>query len=230
VSELSRLTDAHLRIDAAEPLSAGLIGDLTRICETLENSTKDSRLVVELSGPAAPTSAQLWPDETGIHTVNKWEQALRRLERLPAVTVAVVQGWISGPALDVLLATDYRLSTPDSGFHTPLVGRAAWPGMGLYRLANQLGANVARQLGLLGMRMSADRALDCGLVDEVTADPAGSARMVLDSIGGVSGRELSIRRQLLAEAQSTTYENAVGSHLAACDRALRLTRTGVDAA
>jgi isomerase DpgB len=38
---------------------------------------------------------------------------------------------------------------------------------------------------------------------------------------GVAGEELAIRRQLLLDAGHTRFEDALGSHLAACDRALR---------
>lgn len=230
MSELSRLTDEHLCIDAGAPLSAELIAAVNQTCDTIENSDKDIVLIVELAGPAGAPTTDQWPHSTEIHTVNKWEQAVRRLERLPAATVAVVTGTVSGPALDVLLATDYRLSTADGVLRAPVVGRATWPGMGLYRMANQMGLNRSRQFGLLGMELSATRAMEFGLVDEIVADPAAAARAVVDSLAGVSGKELSIRRQLLAEAVSTSHENALGSHLAACDRALRVARTGVDSA
>jgi isomerase DpgB len=40
------------------------------------------------------------------------------------------------------------------------------------------------------------------------------------------GAELAIRRQLMLEAMTTTFEDALGTHLAACDRALRSVATG----
>jgi isomerase DpgB len=230
VSELSRLTDAHLRIDAAVPLSVALIDEINHTCDAIENSPKDITLLVELEGRSGVHGTDLWPAGTEIYTVNKWEQALRRLERLPAPTLSVVRGACSGPALDVMLATDYRLSTADASFRVPMAGRATWPGMGLYRMANQLGLSRARRLGLLGLEVPAERALQYGLIDDVTTDTVDIVRAVLDSLAGTSGKELAIRRQLLAEAVSTTYEDAVGSHLAACDRALRTERTGVDSA
>jgi isomerase DpgB len=46
-------------------------------------------------------------------------------------------------------------------------------------------------------------------------------------LGRIAGPELSVRRQLLNEATSSAYEDAIGAHLAACDRELR--RIGVAA-
>jgi isomerase DpgB len=62
-----------------------------------------------------------------------------------------------------------------------------------------------------------------GLVDEVSDDVAAAQVAAVERLRVISGRELAIRRQLLLEATSTSYEEALGAHLAACDRQLRCT-------
>ena len=94
--------------------------------------------------------------------------------------------------------------------------------MALYRLANQVGAGRARQLALFGTELPADRAAEWGLLDEVVPDPAARSAEVLDAFAGTRGKELAIRRRLLLDAGYTSFEDALGAHLAACDRALRL--------
>jgi len=160
-----------------------------------------------------------------VQTVNRWERALRRLERLPALTVAAVDGRCTGPALDVLLTVDHRVAGPTTTLGIASVGAGPWPGMALYRLANQVGAGRARRLALLGAEVTAAQAEDWGLVDEVVDDPLARAAEVV--MHGRNGRELAIRRRLLLEASSTSFEDALGAHLAACDRALR--RAAADA-
>jgi isomerase DpgB len=39
--------------------------------------------------------------------------------------------------------------------------------------------------------------------------------------GAVAGAELAIRRQLLLDAPTVSFDDALGVHLAACDRAIR---------
>jgi len=151
---------------------------------------------------------------------------VRRLEHLPVVTLAVVDGVCRGPALDLLLVTDYRIAATGTRLRVPVVGRNTWPGMALYRLAHQLGPARARQAALFGTDLPAPRAAEWGLVDEVVEDIGASTERALARLSGVSGRELSIRRRLLAEATSTPFDDALGAHLAACDRALRLARGG----
>jgi isomerase DpgB len=230
MQELSRLTDAYLRIDAGAELSGALVDAVNGACDRIEDSGKDVALLVWLDGDQAQPAGDPYPHHLGVHTVNRWERALRRLERAPALTLAVVHGACRGPALDVLLTTDYRIATPDSRLRASLVAGDTWPGMTLYRLASQLGTARARRLGLLGMDLPAAEALDWGLVDQLAGDTAQAAREVLTVLSGHTGTELAIRRQLLAEARTATFEDATGTHLAACDRAIRLAGTGADAA
>jgi isomerase DpgB len=142
-------------------------------------------------------------------------------------------GVTRGPAFDLLLATDFRLGTAGARLELAETGGAAWPGLSLYRLTNQLGAAAARRFVLLGSPMSASRAVAAGILDEVAGDAdeaVARVREVLQTLAGVRGKEFAIRRQLIFEAGSTSFEDALGPHLAACDRALRLVRQGLDAA
>jgi isomerase DpgB len=227
--ELSRLTDVYLRIDAGAALSDALIDAVNEACDRVEDTSKNVALLVWLDGSGDEPAAEPYPHHLGVHTVNRWERALRRLERVPALTLAVVHGACRGPALDVLLTTDYRITTPDSLLRAPVVAGGAWPGMALYRMVSQLGTARARRLGLLGLDLPAKEALGWGLVDQLAEDTAQAARTVLTTLAGHRGTELAIRRQLLSEARSTSFEDATGTHLAACDRAIRMAGAGADA-
>jgi isomerase DpgB len=96
--------------------------------------------------------------------------------------------------------------------------------MGLYRLANQAGAAAVRRAVLLGVPLTATEALGLGLIDEVAADPAAAAAAARTLLGASPASDLAIRRRLLLDATTTSYEDALGRHLAACDRQLRRER------
>ncbi len=175
-------------------------------------------LVVRVSG--APEQART--EGLTVAMVSRWERALRRLERLPAALVAVAEGDVGGPALDALLATDYRIATLSARLVVPLGGGATWPGMALYRLAHQGSHNATvRRALLFGDPIGALDALALQLLDEVTDDVAGALTAVAGRTGKLSGVELAIRRQLMIDAGTTSFEEALGVHLAACDRTLR---------
>lgn len=204
-----------LRVDGAEPFSAGLLERIGRICDRAE--TANGRVIVHATG----TPKGSWAQGLTVAQVNRWERAVRRLERLPAVTVAIADGDCGGPALDLLLAADIRIATPSVRLTVPLGGGATWPGMALFRLVRQ-GANAAavRRAALFGEPIGALDALALHLVDDVTEDVAG-ALAAAEATREVSGPELAVRRQLLADAATVSFEEALGVHLAACDRELR---------
>jgi isomerase DpgB len=212
-----------LRIDGSRPLTVEAVAAVTTACDRAEDNAGRARLIVQVSGaPRHPVA-----DELTVSLVSKWERALRRLERLPVTTVAVADGDCGGLALDALLATDYRIVTGSVRLVVPVGDDATWPGMALYRLA-QYGAGAAaiRRAVLFGTPLEAADLLALHLVDEVTGDIDSALATAAERAGAVSGTELAIRRQLMADAATTSFEEALGVHLAACDRMLRRATTG----
>nr|BAU09324.1 DpgB [Streptomyces roseoverticillatus] len=197
---------------------------LTQACHRAEERRTPTTVVLHLGGAPGDRS---WPGAVGIHDVNRWERALRRLERLAAVTVAVARGTCTGPALDLLLAGDYRIADSALRLLLPVNDGHFWPGTAVHRLAVQLGVARARRLVLWGHELSAAEALDLGVIDTVDDDLDAAVRAATVLRGRIAGTELAVRRQLLLEAPATSHEDALGAHLAACDRELRrLRRTG----
>ena len=199
-----------------------LTAAVNAVCAEAEDR-RDHVVVVLRLVPDAGGSRE-WPGRVTIQDVNRWERAVRRLERLPALTVTVVEGTCGGPALDLLLASDYRIGSADLRLVLPVNDGHFWPGMALFRLVQHLGAGWARKVVLWGVDLSADRAVDLGLVDQLSTDLAEAVHTAAVLRGRISGPETTVRRQLVLEAASAEYEEALGVHLAACDRELRRLR------
>ncbi|MFD6451164.1 MULTISPECIES: enoyl-CoA-hydratase DpgB [unclassified Nocardia] len=182
--------------------------------------------VVLRIGGAAPGARFAWPGPVSVGDVNKWEGALRRLEQVPAPVIALVDGDAYGPAAELLLVADYRIMAAGTVFELAASDGGVWPAMAVYRLAGQAGGGPARELAVLGRALSAERARDCGLVDAVIEPGADADSIAAGAalFGAVSGIEIAIRRRLLLDAPSTRFEDALGAHLAASDRALRRER------
>ncbi|WP_052744395.1 enoyl-CoA-hydratase DpgB [Streptomyces odonnellii] len=173
--------------------------------------------------PASASPAGTAPVGTGIHLVNTWERALRRLETADRPTLALVTGVCTGPALEALLTADHRIA--DDGVRLRLAGGedGAWPSTAVHRLAQQIGTARARRLLLRRPWLDAEGAAGLDLLDEIVAgarEALERAAEVAEELSAVPGREWSIRRRLLFDA-TLSYEEALGAHLAACDRSLR---------
>lgn len=216
--------DLVLRVDGSRALSAEAIAELGAVCEAAEDRDARGSVIIRVSGVPEPRPTS----DLSVSLVSKWERALRRLERLPAVTIAVAEGDCGGIALDVLLAADYRIMPAWARLIVPMVAGATWPGMAIYRLVRQAaGAAAARRAVLFGTPIGADTAKAIGLIDEVTDNATVAVEQAMQA-ATAEGAELAIRRQLMLEALTSTFEEALGVHLAACDRSLR--RLGVGAA
>jgi len=211
--------DQVLEIDGAQPLSAGLVTALAACCDQAESAGEHAAVLLRVSG--APGAAE--PDGLTVALVSRWERALRRLERLPAVTIAVAPGDCGGTALDALLAADYRIGAAGTRLVPAFTGGATWPGMALYRLAHQAGAAAVRRAVLFGTPIGAADALAMHLLDELADDLDTALAAAAELAGACSGAELAIRRWLMLEARTVSFEDALGTHLSACDRALRRT-------
>lgn len=210
-------------VDGSRPLSAETVAGLDAVCGRAEDGDATGCVIIRVSGVPEPG----WPSGLSVALVSKWERALRRLERLPAVTIAVAETDCGGLALDALLTADYRIMTAPARLLIPVVADATWPGMALYRLVRHAaGAASVRRAVLFGRPIGAAEAQAMGVIDDVAGNAALALERAMEVAGAVPGAELAIRRQLMLEAMTTTFEDALGAHLAACDRMLRSVATG----
>ncbi|WP_280664548.1 MULTISPECIES: enoyl-CoA-hydratase DpgB [unclassified Kitasatospora] len=218
---MNRTTESLL-VDGSRPLSPETVQALNALCDRAEDGGAQAPLVIRVSGAPTAQSAQSAQSATlALALVNKWERALRRLERLDLPTVALATGDCGGTALEALLATDHRIADPATRLVLPADADGVWPGMALYRLANQAGVAATRQAVLFGSAIPAERALALHLLDQVADDPSAALADAVESLTAGAGAGLAIRRQLMLDAAITGFEEALGRHLAACDRMLR---------
>jgi isomerase DpgB len=218
VTGVADSSDLILRVDGSRPLSAESVAELGAVCDAAEDGDTHGFVIVRVSG--APDTG--WTSELSVALVSKWERALRRLERLPAVTIAVAEEDCGGAALDALLAADYRIMSARAKLIVPVVAGATWPGMALYRLTRQAAVTApVRRAVLFGTPIGAAAAQAIGVIDEVVGNATLAIKKAMEVAAAAPGAELAIRRQLMQEALTTSYEDALGVHLAACDRTLR---------
>jgi isomerase DpgB len=199
-------------------LPAGDLVSRTRVLSDFIRSRASGLAIIDLreAGP------EHLPPADGITDVNGWERALHLIERSPATTVALFGQRVGGCALEVGLACDFRIADPGSQVVWHNDG-AVWPSTALFRLVHLVGPAQTIRLTLLGEPVHARAALVSGLVDVITDDPEAEVDRLRAAVARLD--DLRVVRQLVAEAAHTGYDEALGAHLAACERYLR--RRGV---
>lgn len=122
---------------------------------------------------------RLTPDEMARDWIAPGIAMLRRIAALPQPVIAVINGHALGGGLELALAADLRIALDGSRLGMPEVNLGMIPGwMGVRRLAETIGVARARQMALLGWPITAQEALDFGLVTAVAADEAEMERQL----------------------------------------------------
>lgn len=110
----------------------------------------------------------LVPEEQLSQWLHFANSVFNRTEDLPVPTIAAVNGYALGGGCECVLATDYRLATPDLRIGLPETKLGIMPGFGgSVRMPRMLGADSALEIIAAGKDVGADQALKIGLVDGV---------------------------------------------------------------
>jgi 2-(1,2-epoxy-1,2-dihydrophenyl)acetyl-CoA isomerase len=171
--------------------------------------------VRELSAPeakgagASPAPERTAPGSRPAHAetavrelADELHDLVRALVEAPVPVVAAVHGWAAGAGMSLVLAADIAVA----GTSTRL--RPAYPAIGLspdggltWTLPRAVGASRARHILLTDRVLSADEALDLGLVaavvadDEVGAQAQRLAERLSDGAAGALGRTKRLLRE-----------------------------------
>lgn len=93
-----------------------------------------------------------------------------RLEDLPVPTISAINGYALGGGCECILATDFRVASPETRIGLPETKLGIMPGFGgSVRLPRLLGADSALEIIAAGKDTIAKDALKVGLVDAVVA-------------------------------------------------------------
>ena len=104
------------------------------------------------------------------------QRLMALISNFPAPTVAAVNGYCYGGALDLALACATRIASPKSEFCHPGASLGIMTGWGgTQRLPRLIGEAAALEMFMTAKRVSADEALRISLVDEIARNPLSRA-------------------------------------------------------
>ena len=115
------------------------------------------------------------------------KEAFGRLENMPQVTIAAVNGYALGGGCELAMSCDIRVAAENAVFGQPECGLGIIPGFGgTQRLARLVGKGRAKELIFTCDRIDAQEAYRIGLANKVVAKDA-----LLDECRAMAGRILS---------------------------------------
>ena len=124
-----------------------------------------------------------------------------RISQLPSPVIAAIDGYALGGGLELALAADFRVATPDAKFGQPEanLGIIAAAG-GLWRIKALVGEAVAKEILLAGRVLDGREAHGVHLVTEL-ASPAellDAAHALADRIAALDPLAVRISKQVMA--------------------------------
>ncbi len=144
---------------------------------------------------------------------DRLEQLFDTLETLPFVTIAALNGSITGGATDLALCCDIRVGVPGIRMYVPAarLGIHYYSG-GLRRYVTRLGLSATSRLMLAGVTIDADEMLRIGFLSEIVPRSALAERIAAlrETIGHTEpGAVAEMKRHLLALAAGGSSDERV---------------------
>ncbi|GMG88030.1 enoyl-CoA hydratase [Biformimicrobium ophioploci] len=147
----------------------------------------------------------------GFTFINAFGAAFEALADYPGVSVAAITGYAMGGGLEGTLACDFRVAEKQAQLALPEASVGLLPGgLGTQLLPWLVGESWAKRMILLGERLSAEQALEIGLVQEVV-DTGKALEKALEMVARAAKQSpSSIRacKQLIQAARHRSMASA----------------------
>lgn len=146
-------------------------------------------------------------------TIKDLQDCFTAIERCRKPVIAAVHGKCIGGGVDLITACDIRLCSADASFSIYETKIAIVADVGtLQRITDVVGKGVAREMAFTGRFMPAERALRCGLVNEVHDDKdalLAAARELADEIATNSPLAVQGTKAVLNYSDEHTTEEGL---------------------
>ncbi|WP_448953635.1 enoyl-CoA hydratase/isomerase family protein [Labrys neptuniae] len=168
------------RPEKLNALDEAMIAGLAAAAERIDGhgAIRAAILTGEGKGFCAGGDIAAWgkvsPLDMGQRWVRDGHRVFDALARLRAPLIAAINGHALGGGLELAATADIRIAEEQAKFGLPETGIGMVPGWsGTQRLVTRFGAAAVRRLALTGEIVTAERALQLGLIDEIA--PKGGA-------------------------------------------------------
>ncbi len=180
------------RPEIRSPLSIFVLDELHEILDEAEKSEVIKTIIFTGKADVFASGADLREiAETGKDTAREFalrgQNLMNKIAASDKRTIAAINGFCFGGALDLALACDERIASPDALFSHPGASLGIITGWGgTQRLPRLVGEAKALEMFLTAKRVDADEALHIGLTDKISENP------LAESVANYSGNSSSI--------------------------------------
>jgi enoyl-CoA hydratase/carnithine racemase len=215
-------------LNRPEVLNAVAQADVERLAEVVEEVDRipEIRLVtIEGAGRAFSTGIDmkaLSRDQIDVvRLARPWDHALRRLETMDKIVLCLMHGYTIGGGLQLALAADIRVTTPNAKLSVPANREGLLPSMATFRLARFIGLGRARRMILLGDMIDGVEAHRIGLADHIVSEEHRDEefRKLIDEYMKANSEGTRLAKQALIDCFDQDFDQFVVRNFERIDKA-----------
>lgn len=206
------------RLDAMNAINDQFIQDLSDALDEAENDEEVRSVVLATAHEKVfCTGADLKMAQGLLETpeevkelVSQGQQALDKITTLEKPVIAAIHGLCLGGGTEIALACDIRIADETAKIGTPEVSLGLIPAWGgCVRLPRIVGLGKAMELILTGGQLSAEEALEIGLISKATSEEElmSQAMWYGAKLGGNAPIALKLAKQAVHMAFEEDYED-----------------------
>ncbi|MFO7930826.1 MAG: enoyl-CoA hydratase/isomerase family protein [Thermodesulfobacteriota bacterium] len=202
------------RPKALNALNSQVIKELQAAVEEIEKNEDITAVIITGAGEKAFVAgadiselAELNP-VSAKHFASRGHQVMLKLENLAIPVIAAVNGFALGGGLELALSCDFIYAADNAKVGQPEINLGIIPGFGgTQRLARLVGKNLAKEMIMTGMMLSAEEAEKKGIVNRVV--PAAE----LMEAAGKTARTISEKGRLSVYSAKQAVNNGLDADL-----------------
>ena len=168
------------RPEIRSPLSVEV---LEKLIDSIGNLSGSERLIFTGVGDVFASGADLREiamvdGSTAREFAERGQRLMGLITHFPGLSIAAVNGYCFGGALDLALSCSARIASPNAEFCHPGANLGIMTGWGgTQRLPRLIGEAPALEMFLTAKRISAPEAQRIGLIDQIADEPLAAAKV-----------------------------------------------------
>lgn len=202
------------RPKALNALSGDLLSELAQATDIIAENAEIMALIITGEGDKAFVAGADIREMTtlegafmGREYALAGQDVMQRIANLPLPVIAAINGYALGGGLELALACDLRVASSKAKLGAPEVTLGLLPGFGgTQRLSRLIGTGRALDLMLTGRQITAEEALNMGLVNYVSDHPLSKARELAEQMIKNAPIALSLVKEAVRRGLGTDLE------------------------
>jgi len=173
------------RIHRGNAITTEMAKNLKKALEFCQNSDKIRGIILTGNGKSFTTGMDIdeidGSDHVAVKEYEKTAAAIQELSYYGKPIICAINGKALGDGVAYALCSDYRIAVKDCFFMMPEINLGVFPGTGIIVLMTRvIGIPWTKRILMFAEKVSAEKALEIGLVDQIVENQDDLMKVALD--------------------------------------------------